>query len=164
VDDDTRARFRRVYWQAFWELDTIRLQQWERSRVTLPQLRILYRLRRRPRLTTVELSRALGITVSTTSGLVIKLVERGLVARSSAAEDRRQAPLEVTEAGQALLGVLSGVGRALLDQVAERLDAELPATIAYLERLADAAEAVRSTAAGDESLASSDLALSQGAG
>src|SRR4051794_34612907 len=111
MQEELAARFRKAYWQAFRELDTIRLQQWERSRVTMPQLRVLQHLRRNPFSTTRDLSRALGITVSTTSGLVIKLVDRGLVERLSVADDRRQAPLRLSEAGAELLGELKGEGR-----------------------------------------------------
>jgi DNA-binding MarR family transcriptional regulator len=139
MNSELLARFRRAYWQAFRELDTVRLKQWERSRVTLPQLRVLYQLRRQPDSTTGELSRALRITVSTTSGLVIKLVEHGLVARTTVPDDRRQIPLRLTEQGAALLGELSGEGRAFLEQVATRLGGDLPATVETLERLAVAA-------------------------
>jgi DNA-binding MarR family transcriptional regulator len=143
VDEEQFGRFRRAFWRTFRDIDTVRLQQWESTRVTLPQLRVLYRLRRHPRSTTVELSRALGITVSTTSGLVIKLVERGLISRSTVADDRRQAPLELTEAGTALLGELGGFGRAYLDRLAAGLGEQLPAAIAGLELVADSADAVR---------------------
>src|SRR5215207_7156827 len=107
MPDDRLARFRNAYWRAFREADTLRLRQWERYRVTVPQLRVLYFLRRHPGATTGELARHLGITVSTVSGLVIKLVDRGLVVRGTLADDRRQAPLRLSEAGAALLGELS---------------------------------------------------------
>jgi DNA-binding MarR family transcriptional regulator len=151
MDDEQLARFRRAYWRAFHDLDNVRLQQWESTRVTLPQLRVLYRLRRHPRSTTVELSRALGITVSTTSGLVIKLVERGLIARTTVADDRRQAPLELTDEGTALLGELGGFGRAYLDRLAARLGDNLLSAIDGLELVAECAESVR--AAGETPLA-----------
>jgi DNA-binding MarR family transcriptional regulator len=144
MDDDAVVRFRRAYWSVMNQLETVRLQQWERSQVTLPQLRVLFHVRRVPDITTGELSRALGITVSTTSGLVIKLVERGLVERHTTPEDRRQAPLRLTEAGQALVGELSDVGRPFLALVAERLGDDLARVTATLERLAQTAVTVRS--------------------
>jgi DNA-binding MarR family transcriptional regulator len=138
VDRETVLRFRRAFWHAFRELDTVRLRQWESSKITLPQLRVLYQLRRQPRSTTGELSRALGITVSTASGLVIKLVDRGLVERFSAVDDRRQAPLAITELGMETLSELTGTGRAFLDGVAERLGDRLPMIIDALEEVAEA--------------------------
>lgn len=137
MSDDRRTRFRQAFWRAFREADAIRLRQWERSGVTLPQLRVLYFLRRHPGATTGELARRLGITVSTTSGLVIKLVDRGLVVRGSLADDRRQAPLQLSEAGAALLGELSDEARTFLDGVAERLGERLDAITQALELLAE---------------------------
>jgi len=138
-DDPLRFRFRQAFWRAFREADSIRLRQWERSHVTLPQLRVLYHLRRRPDSTTGELARRLGITVSTTSGLVIKLVDRGLVVRGTLADDRRQAPLRLSDDGAALLGELSDDARTFLEDVADRLGGDLEAVIQALELLAEAA-------------------------
>jgi DNA-binding MarR family transcriptional regulator len=139
MDDTADSRFRRAFWRAFLVADSIRLRQWERSHVTLPQLRVLYHLRRHPGATTGELARKLGITVSTTSGLVIKLVDRELVTRGSLADDRRQAPLRLTEAGTALLGELSDEMRGYMGEVAARLGADLEAVTQALDVLAEAA-------------------------
>ena len=142
-DDTTRLRFRQAFWRAFREADSLRLRQWERSHVTLPQLRVLYHLRRHPGATTGELARRLSITVSTTSGLVIKLVDRGLVVRGSLADDRRQAPLRLTDDGDDRLGEISDDGRAFLVDVADRLGADLEGVVQALELLAEAASADR---------------------
>jgi DNA-binding MarR family transcriptional regulator len=135
VPDDAHARFRLAYWRAFREVDSLRVRQWERSRVTVPQLRVLYFLRRHPGATTGELARHLGITVSTTSGLVIKLVDRGLVVRGRGADDRRREPLELSEAGSALLGEVSEDGRVLLGAVAEALGGDLEMVTRALEQV-----------------------------
>ena len=124
---DDVGRFRAAYWQALRELDSVRLRQWEQSRVTLPQLRVLYQVRRTPGITTGELSRLLGITVSTTSGLVIKLADRSLIERSSNLEDRRHVPLRLTDEGQELVGDLSGPGRSYLNRVGAGLGTDLEA-------------------------------------
>jgi DNA-binding MarR family transcriptional regulator len=142
VHDELIQRFRRAYWGVLRQLDTVRLQHWEESQLTLPQLRVLFQVRRSPGITTGELSRLLGITVSTTSGLVIKLVERGLLARTTVTADRRQAPLTLTEAGAALAGELSDAGRPFLEAVAESLGPDLPRVIEALERLDEAAALV----------------------
>lgn len=142
--------FRRVFWLVARELDTVRLRQWERLHVTLPQLRVLYQIRNFPGVTTGDLSRALGITVSTTSGLVIKLVERGLVDRTVTPEDRRQAPLRLTDAGTEVVGGLSDIGRPFLSLVAAELGDDLGPITAALARLASAAERVRPAAPVDD--------------
>jgi DNA-binding MarR family transcriptional regulator len=143
MPNDLPGRFRAAYWRAFRDADTLRLRQWEHSRVTLPQLRVMYHVRRRPGVTTGHLARALGITVSTTSGLVIKLVDRGLVDRGSAADDRRQAPLRLSTEGEALLGELSEATRVHLARLLDRLGEDADGVVAALERLAEAADALR---------------------
>ena len=140
------ARFRRAYWQAFRELDTVRMRQWERSRLTLPQLRVLHRIRRVPGITTGELATMLGLTVSTVSGLVIKLTDRGLVERTTAADDRRQGPLRLTTAGEAISGEFSEESNIYLARIAAELGPDLGAITAALERMV-AASAVASAPA-----------------
>jgi DNA-binding MarR family transcriptional regulator len=141
--DSADARFRAAYWRVMRDLDTLRLQQWEQSQLTLPQLRVLFQVRRSPGITTGQLARCIGITVSTTSGLVTKLVDGGLIARGSNQIDRRQIPLELTEAGQALAGELAGFTRPFVESLAGELGPELEKVIAGLEALADAAARVR---------------------
>ena len=141
MDSDPFVRFRRAYWQAFRYLDTIRLRHWEQFGLTLPQLRVLYQIRRAPGITTRDLSRAIGVTVSTTSGLVAKLVDRGLVDRASTPEDRRLTPLRLTAAGETLTGDLAGANQEMLLGLAEELGDDMPAVTAALERLAAAAQA-----------------------
>jgi DNA-binding MarR family transcriptional regulator len=153
--DDHVTRFRRAYWRAFRDLDSVRLRLWERSRVTLPQLRVLFHVQRRPLITTGELSKALSITVSTTSGLVIKLVERGLIERLTVADDRRQASLRLTDDGVALLGELSETTQAFIGEVARVLGDDLADVTATLERVADAAALARSAAVGENRTADS---------
>lgn len=140
MSDEAVARFRRAYWRAFRELDSVRLRQWEEYRLTLPQLRVLYHIRRQPGVTGGELAAALGITVSTVSGLVGKLTERGLLARGTAPDDRRQAPLELTPEGLTLVGTLSETGQAFTAQVAAALGEQLDSVTLALEHLAAAAE------------------------
>ena len=143
VTSPADERFRAAYRCAYRELDSIRLRQWERSHLTLPQLRILFQVRRSPGVTTGQLARTVGITMSTTSGLVAKLVNAGLVARGHVSEDRRQIPLDLTEAGRALAGELAEYSQPFLNRLAEALGDDLEPVIAALERLAGASALVR---------------------
>jgi DNA-binding MarR family transcriptional regulator len=136
-------RFRAAYWRVLRDLDTLRLRQWEQSQLTLPQLRVLFSVRRSPGITTGQLARLLGITVSTTSGLVGKLVDGGLVARQSSATDRRQILLELTSSGQALAGELAEVTRPFVDELARELGPALEEIVTGLEMLGEAAARVR---------------------
>jgi len=141
--DTPQMRFRAAYWQALRDLETVRLQQWEQSQLTLPQLRVLFHVRRYPGVTTGKLARCMGITMSTTSGLVGKLVDRGLLARGSSPDDRRQIPLDLTEAGQRAAGELAEVTRPFVEGVAEELGEDLERITEALEALTAAAARVR---------------------
>ncbi|HLZ71166.1 MAG TPA: MarR family transcriptional regulator [Dehalococcoidia bacterium] len=140
---EIELRFRQAYWQAVRDLDVVRLRQWEQWHVTLPQLRVLYQVRRTPGITTGELARAIGVTVSTTSGLVGKLADRGLIERGSAPGDRRQIPLRLTTEGEALVGELRGPAVAFLDEVMQQLGGEIAGVTVALERLAGASATAR---------------------
>jgi DNA-binding MarR family transcriptional regulator len=136
-------RFRAAFWQAVRDSDMVRLRQWEQWHVTLPQLRVLHQIRRTPDITTGDLARALGITVSTTSGLVTKLADHGLIERYSVPGDRRQIPLLLTPQGEELLGEMRGPSVAFLDDVIADLGDELEAVTTVLERIAQATAAAR---------------------
>lgn len=139
MDDELLARFRSSYWVAVHSVDALRLRVWEEHGLTLPQLRVLFLLRRNPGATTNYLSGRLGITVSTVSGLVDKLVRAGLVERRHDPNDRRLVPLGLTLEGEAIAGEVREINRAYLDGVAELLGDELTQVTQSLERLAEAA-------------------------
>jgi DNA-binding MarR family transcriptional regulator len=143
-------RLRAAYWRALHDLEAIRLQQWERSNLTLPQLRVLFQVRRCPGITTGQLAKSMGITVSTTSGLVAKLADRGLLTRGVSQDDRRQIPLELSESGLQLAGELAETTRPFMQAVVEELGDDLQAVTEALELLVQASAQVRdrSTEAG----------------
>jgi DNA-binding MarR family transcriptional regulator len=142
-DASLRDRFRAAYWQAVRDSDAVRLRQWEQWHVTLPQLRVLHQIRRTPGITTGDLARLLGITVSTTSGLVGKLADRDLIERTSAPGDRRQIPLRLSPQGEALLGEMRGPSVTYLDEVIRGLGGDLERVALTLERLAGATASAR---------------------
>src|ERR687885_1307752 len=69
----------------------------ERSGLTGPQVTAMTCLVTRGALTLTELSRAMGTSHSTASGIVDRLQARGLVRRTPDATDRRRTRLTVTE-------------------------------------------------------------------
>jgi DNA-binding MarR family transcriptional regulator len=140
-------RLRAAYWRALHDLESIRLQQWERSNLTLPQLRVLFQVRRSPGITTGQLAKGMGITVSTTSGLVTKLADRGLLTRGTSQDDRRQIPLELSEAGVQLAGELAETTRPFMDAVVLELGDDLLPVAEALELLGEAAARTRAHAA-----------------
>ena len=136
-------RLRVAYWRVLLDLDSLRLQQWERSNLTLPQLRVLFQVRRIPGITTGQLAKCMGITMSTTSGLVAKLADHQLLRRGISQEDRRQIPLELSEKGQQLAGELAETTHPFLDAVVEELGDQVADVAAALEILVSAAARVR---------------------
>ena len=142
TEEDVR-RFRSSYWRAMRALDAVRFRQWERSHLTLPQIRVLHQLRRTPGLTTGDLARLLGVTVSTTSGLVNKLAQHGLIERSTDVNDHRQVSLYLTTVGQEQVGELADEGRELLGRMADSLGNDLWGVTVGLERLAEVADRAR---------------------
>jgi DNA-binding MarR family transcriptional regulator len=131
-------------------VDPIRLAVWEDLGLTTAQLRILYALYRAPDLPLGELAQRIGVTPSTTSGLVDKLVRHDLVEREESAEDRRRVQHRLTPAGRQAAGELRRTTRDYLAQVFRRLQpAERDEVVAGLRRLCEAAEGV-TPAAGQE--------------
>ena len=70
----------------------------EQAGVTAPQITVLACLVRRGAMTLTDLSRSLGMSHSSASGIVDRLESRGLVRRSEDTRDRRRTSIEVTEA------------------------------------------------------------------
>ncbi len=134
-EQDKVARFRKAYWTLVHNLDSFRLRIWEERGLTLPQLRVLFLIRRHPGITTNEVASSLGITMSTVSGLVDKLVRAGLVERGRHPEDRRVVPLRLTPEGEAVTGEIRQGDRVYLARLAELLGDDLGEVTDTLERL-----------------------------
>jgi DNA-binding MarR family transcriptional regulator len=69
----------------------------ERHGMTGPQVTVMACLVSRGPMTLTQLSRTLGLSHSTASGIVDRLQTRGLVRRTEDATDRRRTPIAVTE-------------------------------------------------------------------
>lgn len=75
-------------------------------------------------ITMSALAARLGVTASTTSGLVDRLVERGLVDRRSEPADRRQVVVDVTADGRRLIDDFRELGSGAFRQILVRLSPE----------------------------------------
>jgi len=140
MEEESLARFRRAYWKVVHLVDALRLRLWEDKGLTLPQLRVLFILRRHPGATTNFISQQLGVTVSTVSGLVDKLVRAGLVERLQAPDDRRVIPLRLTPEGESVVGDIRQINREYLANIASALGDDLEEVTQALEKLGSAAE------------------------
>src|SRR5687768_8287597 len=109
-----------VFSQAARLLDGPRLHAWDERGLTLPQLRILFRVRQEPGIGVKELAQAFEVSTSNVTQQVDKLVTRGLLARVERPEDRRQVSLTVTEEGSQVAGEISQATRGYLrEQLAQ---------------------------------------------
>jgi DNA-binding MarR family transcriptional regulator len=125
-----------VFSQAARLLDGPRLHAWDERGLTLPQLRILFRVRQEPGIGVKELAQAFEVSTSNVTQQVDKLVTRGLLARVERPEDRRQVSLTVTEEGSQVAGEISLATRGYLrEQLAQMDPDDLDMLTALLGRL-----------------------------
>jgi len=113
----------------------------ELGQVSVVQLRALTMLRQLQPASLVQLAEGIGVTPSTTSRLVDRLVAAGLVDRRTSPESRRQIELRLSPDGEA---TLDRYDRLRLSGMAEALD-QLPAARreVVLDALAEFGAALR---------------------
>ncbi|MGE3858261.1 MAG: MarR family winged helix-turn-helix transcriptional regulator [Dehalococcoidia bacterium] len=111
---DALARF-------FALVEPMRVDLWDRSGLTMGQLRLLFAIRDEAGASTGEIGHAIGLGGSSLTGLVDRVAALGFVRREPDAQDRRVTRLSLTEAGATLLAEFES----------ER-DADFAATLAQL--------------------------------
>jgi DNA-binding MarR family transcriptional regulator len=89
--------------------------------ITMPQAKILYLLAATGELHLSELVTTLGVSLSTVSGIVDRLVEQGLVARRDDPADRRQVMVAPTATGSSLVERFRELNRGQLQRLLELL-------------------------------------------
>jgi len=114
--------------------------------ITMPQAKILYLLGAAGELHMSELVARLGVSLSTVSGLVDRVVDHGLATRREDPVDRRQVLVGLTPAGTAFIDRFRELNARQMRELLERLDdAELAQVRAALSALARAAGTPEST-------------------
>ncbi len=98
--------------------------EWLEVDLTMPQLKIMFLLNAHTHMRMGELAETLGRNLSTTTGVVDKLVEHGLVDRVPDPDDRRVVVVGITERGNKLCNSLLKVGSDETKEVLERLSVE----------------------------------------
>ena len=115
---------------------------WLAVELTMPQLKVLFRLNAQGPSRVGALARALHVTLPTMTGILDRLVEQGLIRREEAPTDRRLVISRLTAAGDELVDQLQAASRSRLARVYETLEpAALEQYVAALE------EVLRATAA-----------------
>ena len=94
------------------------------SHLTLSQIKILMLLSRHGNVSGGELARLLGIGLAALSGMVDRLVQQDLVARTEDLHDRRVRRIGLTRKGSELIGSIFNAGEARMRTLLSRLSAE----------------------------------------
>jgi DNA-binding MarR family transcriptional regulator len=92
---------------------------WSRIDLTVQQLKTLAALWGQPAARMRDLSAMLGVNLSTATGIVDRLVERGYLERRSHPEDRRSVLVQLSDEGREEIGRIMRLGQA---QFADLLD------------------------------------------
>ena len=113
-----------------------RLDQWQQLDMTIPQVKTLLLLDEVGTVRMGGIARHLGTSLSATTAIVDRLVDRGLVGRGSDPADRRVVTCELTRRGRAAVEQFWRLDKNWLELVMSRLDeAELQAGVRVLESI-----------------------------
>ncbi len=104
--------------------------------LSVPQFRALRYVSRHAGASLSDVAEHLGLTLPSTSKLVNRLVERGLLTRANAPDDRRRMVLEITPDGQTVLNAAAQATHArLMEQLAALSAEERTAVLAAMRSL-----------------------------
>ena len=91
--------------------------------VSMAQVHILYTVQRSGEMTMSRLAEVLNVSLSSATGLIDRIEERGFIERNRVPTDRRIVLIRVTAAGEQMLREVDGVTEALVRSVLGRLPA-----------------------------------------
>jgi DNA-binding MarR family transcriptional regulator len=121
-----------------------RLRRLLRQSVSLQHVHVLTVLRASGPLTVGELARALDVSVASATGIVSRMEQRDLVARTRSEQDRRVVTVSLERGGRAALDQLEGPAREKFTAMLETLSLdELDAVQAAFQALRGAHEALQ---------------------
>ena len=135
--------FLRALWGVNHALESRSRRMKARHGVTGPERMVVRLVGRYPGISAGDLARILQIDPSTLTGLLRRLVARGIVRRRSDATDGRRALFALTQKGSVVDGVKKGTVEAALTVALASLSArDVRAAVAVLETLKQALEAM----------------------
>lgn len=148
VSPDLLERALRSYVRSLAIVDPVRLRFWDNRGLTMPQLRIMFRLMDEDGVTPGALAERFHVTPSTITGLTDRLARQSLISRREDRDDRRLVRIYLTAEGRRVVGELEAAGRAYLTEVLEGMPPDkLELLASLLEELWAAAEEVQSRGA-----------------
>ena len=116
-----------------------RLDEWQGLDMTIPQIKTLVLLENMEPVRMSVISNYLGSTLSATTSIVDRLVQKELVNRVSDPNDRRVVMCELTAPGQEATERFWRIGRERAQRMADRL------TVEQLEAVVHALDLIRQT-------------------
>ncbi|MGI5836978.1 MAG: MarR family transcriptional regulator [Chloroflexota bacterium] len=111
-------------------LQVARSLDWAGLELTMPQLKVLFLAGGAEPMPAGKIARALGMTLSTATGVVDRLVNQGLIQRLENPNDRRIVLLQATPAGAELLERLLSAGLRYFHEILDRLSLDDLRTVA----------------------------------
>jgi DNA-binding MarR family transcriptional regulator len=106
------------------ELRCVGSQQLVRAGVSMAHLHVMWLLKRHGDLSMGRLAEMLDVSLSNASGLIDRMVERGLVERVRVPDDRRLVLVALSDHGRQMLAHADVLRSDLLETVLRRLDAD----------------------------------------
>lgn len=130
------------------------LEGWRAMDMTIPQIKTLVLLQNSHRVRMGGIARYLGSTLSASTSIVDRLVDKGLVKRDTDPDDRRVVVCELTDSGRDAISQFWQVEPTRVDPVVQRLDPDqLTSVVSTFELLRDKIEEVSRTPQGADASA-----------
>ncbi len=106
------------------------LDVWMSLTLTRAQLKSLFFISNQGSTNSKELSAALGVTPTNTTGIIDRIVKQGLISRSKDSRDRRMVILRATDKGEELLAKFRERRRGYMNEILARISSDELATLA----------------------------------
>jgi DNA-binding MarR family transcriptional regulator len=103
---------------------------WMGLQLTIGQLKSLFFINNQGSTNVGKLAAALGVTPTNTTGIVDRLVKKGLVSRTEDAQDRRMLLLRATKKGEELVASLRERKRSHMSEILAYMNMDELATLA----------------------------------
>ena len=100
---EATAQLKEALARFFALVEPMRIELWDKSGLTMGQLRLLFAIRDEGGASTGEIGHAIGLGGSSLTGLVDRVAALGFIRREPDAQDRRVTRLSLTESGALLL-------------------------------------------------------------
>jgi MarR family transcriptional regulator, organic hydroperoxide resistance regulator len=103
---------------------------WIELDITIPQLKSLFFIRNQETTNLSKLAAALNVTPTNVTGIVDRLVKKGLVTRTESDQDRRILLLRATSEGEELVSKLRETRRGYMSEILGHMNADELAALA----------------------------------